>query len=75
MIEQLNRNSEFQCVNVGDQLLFEMNKRLEAGKRAAEAFKTHSYVEDDIVIDILKNIITDFEKNQTNYIIEGFPRT
>ena len=75
MIEQLNRGSEFQCVNVGDQLLFEMNKRLEAGKKAAEAFKTHSYVEDEIVIELLQGIINQYEETQTNYIIEGFPRT
>jgi len=75
MIEQLNRGSEFQCVNVGDQLLFEMNKRLEAGKKAAEAFKTHSYVEDEIVIELLQGIINQYEQQQTNYIIEGFPRT
>ena len=76
MIEQLNRNGpDFQCVNIGDQLLFEMNKRLEAGKKAAEAFKTHSYVEDTIVIELLQNIISDFESRQVNYIIEGFPRT
>jgi len=61
MIEQLNRGSEFQCVNVGDQLLFEMNKRLEAGKKAAEAFKTHSYVEDEIVIELLQGIINQYE--------------
>jgi len=52
-----------------------MNKRLESGKRISEAFSHHSYVDDEIVIELLKDIITDHEKKGTNYIIEGFPRT
>ena len=57
MIEQLNhKGTAFECVNVGDQIMFEMSKRLDAGKRAAESFKTHSYVEDEIVCEIMQNI-------------------
>jgi adenylate kinase family enzyme len=59
MIEQLS--NKFECINVGDQLVFEMNKRLESGKRISEAFGHHSYVDDEIVIELLKTIITEHE--------------
>ena len=77
MIEHLNRGTEFQCVNVGDLIRFEMNKRQEAGKKAAEAFKTHSYVEDEIVISLVQEKISEIEAQSpsANFIIEGFPRT
>jgi adenylate kinase len=52
-----------------------MKNRLELGKKIHESFSSHSYVEDEIVIELLKNIITEHEKNGINYIIEGFPKT
>jgi hypothetical protein len=76
MIEQLTgKNEAFECVNVGDLLVKEMKNRLELGKKIHESFSSHSYVEDEIVIELLKNIITEHEKNGINYIIEGFPKT
>jgi len=53
----------------------ELKSKRELGKRIHESFQTHSYVDDEIVIELLKQIVTEHEKKGTNYIIEGFPKT
>jgi len=35
----------------------------------------YKYVDDSIVIELVKNSIAEFEKSHQNWIIEGFPRT
>ena len=45
------------------------------GARIAEAKKTYSYIDDEIVIDIVTKTIKQFEKEKKNWIIEGYPRT
>jgi len=78
MIEQLNAIEEgpvSECINLGDSIESEIIQKTEAGKLIAEAAKTHSYVDDDIVIKIMEGIIKEKEKEKCNYIIEGFPRT
>jgi len=52
-----------------------MSQRLEAGKSIHEAFSTHSYVDDDLIIKLMETMVKDFEERKVNYIIEGFPRT
>ena len=77
MIEQLNSKSggAFECVNIGDRLMKELKSKRELGKRIHDSFQTHSYVDDEIVIELLKQAVTDLEKKGSNYIIEGFPKT
>jgi adenylate kinase len=65
----------FEIANIGDQLEFQMSQRLEAGKSINESFSHHQYVDDDIIIKLMENIVKDFEERKVNYIIEGFPRT
>lgn len=63
------------CVNVGDLLNKEVSKKSEVGKEIAECKKMYKYVNDEIVIDLVKNSLLEHEKDNKNWIVEGFPRT
>ena len=52
-----------------------VKSKLELGKRIHESFQSHSYVDDEIVIELLKQAVTELEKKGSDYIIEGFPKT
>jgi adenylate kinase len=62
-------------VNVGDLLNKEVSKKTELGKEIAESKKIYKYINDDIVIDLVKNALEEHEKAGKNWIVEGFPRT
>lgn len=63
------------CVSVGDLLNKEVSKKSELGKEISECKKMYKYVPDEIVIELVKNSIAEFEKSEQNWVIEGFPRT
>ena len=63
------------CINVGDLLNKEVSKKSDVGKEIADARKLYKYINDDIVIDLLKSSIAEHEKDSKHMIIEGFPRT
>ena len=67
-----------QCISVGDLIQKEITKKSDFGKRIYESRKKYSYIEDEIVIEIVKQHIDLCEKDKQNYkgwILEGFPRT
>ena len=67
-----------QCISVGDLIQKEITKKSDFGKRIYESRKKYSYIEDEIVIDLVKQHIEICEKDKEHYngwILEGFPRT
>lgn len=62
-------------ISVSDLLMREINKRSEYGKRIYESRKTYSYIQDEIVIDLVQNHIEECERKNKGWILEGFPRT
>jgi len=82
---------KYEAISVGDLLNKEISKKSEMGKRIVESRKTylssrsnsptrtesytHSYVDDDIVIELVSKAIHQYEKEQKSWIIEGYPRT
>jgi len=65
----------WQSISVGDLLSKEVSKKSEYGKAIIEAKKYYRYVDDNIVIDLVKKQIMNYEKDNVSWIIEGFPRT
>lgn len=66
---------KYEAICVGDLLNKEISKKSDLGKKIVESRKTYSYVDDDIVIDLVTKQIEQLEKEKKNWIIEGFPRT
>ena len=62
-------------INVGDLLNKEVSKKSDIGKEISDAKKMYKYISDEIVIDLVKSSITEYEKDNKSWIIEGFPRT
>jgi adenylate kinase len=62
-------------LSTGDLLRAETEKQSPLGKKAATYMNQGKLVPDDVMIDILKKKITEFEKKGKGYILDGFPRT
>ncbi len=77
----------WKSISVGDLLKKEVSKKSEYGKAISDALKHYKYgnsnlfvitkriVDDNIVIDLVKKQILQYEKENLSWIIEGFPRT
>jgi adenylate kinase len=75
LAEYMSEERPIEGVSVGELLHREIVKKSEYGKQILESMKTYSYVKDEIVISVVKNRIEELEKEQTSWIMEGFPRT
>ena len=62
-----------EMVSISDLLTKELNKKSEIGEKIRSHKNKHEYVDDDIVIDLVSKYISQFEKENKNWIIEGFP--
>ena len=62
-------------LSTGDLLRAEIQKDSELGKKAKNFMNQGKLVPDEIMIGILENKISEFEKTGTGYILDGFPRT
>ena len=75
LTEYLSENDQFEVISVGDMIDKEITKRQHPQKEIEEARNSHSFVKDEIVIQLVKSQIEQYEKNQKSYVLEGFPRT
>jgi adenylate kinase len=76
--------NNFITISVGDLLQKEITKKSDYGKKIFESRKHYEYVDDDIVIDLVRKHIEECEKELSadpestsnhGWILEGFPRT
>ena len=58
---------------MGDILEKEVNKKTDTGKLIHDAKKNYRFVDDDIVINLVKPHIAEAEKQGGMWFIEGFP--
>lgn len=66
---------QWKFISTGDLLRREVNNKTEKGARISECFSNFKFVDDEIVIDLVKGEIEAYEKKQFSWIIQGFPRT
>lgn len=73
----LSEHFGWTCITTGDLLRKEVQKKTQIGKRIQECFKEYHYVDDQIVIDLIKAAIQEFEdkRSKGGFIVQGFPRT
>lgn len=72
--EMLVEKYEYNHISTGDLLREEIKNGTEIGKQAENLMKEGKFVSDDVIIELIKNKITNFE-SENGYILDGFPRT
>ena len=64
----------FSCLKISDLLEREISKNNERSEKIKKNFEECRLVDDETVIDLLREKIIKFEEENVSYIIEGFPR-
>ena len=64
----------FSCLKISELLEREISKNNENSEKIKKNFEECRLVDDELVIDLLKEKIIKFEEENVSYIIEGFPR-
>lgn len=65
----------WRAISPGELFKREIAKKTETGKRIQQCFKEYHYVDDELVIDLVKREIQEAEKEKQSWILQGFPRT
>jgi len=73
--EEMAKHFHWENINVGDLLRKEVSKKSDRGARINESFKKSRFVDDELVIEIVKEHIEQAEKIKKSWIVTGFPRT
>ena len=64
----------FSCFSVESILEREIEKKLDNAHQIEKNYNNNTLVDDDIVIELVRNQLIKYEEENTSYIIEGFPR-
>lgn len=70
----LANNLGYTCLNISHLLEREMSKNNENSEKIKKNLAECRLVDDETVIDLLRNQIIKYEEENISYIIEGFPR-
>ncbi len=66
---------ELDHISTGDILRNEISKSSKLGLAAKEIIDSGYLVSDEIIIDIIKIRLSENKKNNTNFLLDGFPRS
>ncbi len=64
----------YPCVSLGDLIQKEINKKLDNARKLESKVNNLCLVDDNEVIEMLKKELIKLEKENSSYIIEGYPR-
>ena len=64
----------YSCLSVDHLLEREISKKLENAHQIEQNYNINALVDDDIVIELVRNQLIKYEEDNVSYIIEGFPR-
>ena len=64
----------YSCLSVDHLLEREISKKLENAHQIEKNYNVNTLVEDEIVIELVRNQLIKYEEENVSYIIEGFPR-
>lgn len=67
--------SNIESISVGDLLRKELIKKSDFGKKILESNKDYSYIDDQIIIELVQDQIALCEQSGQSWVLEGFPRT
>lgn len=75
LARKLAEHFEWSFISLSDCLNDEVDKKTDVGKIISKMRKSYTYIDDQIVIDVIKKQISLAEQEGRSWVIEGFPRT
>lgn len=70
----ISNHFNFHCISLGDLIQKEISKKIEISRRIENKSHHFRLIDDDIIIDLLRKEIIKLEKDNSSYVVEGFPR-
>ena len=70
----LTNSLEYKCINMAQLIEDEMTKETDRSERIKKNYLECRYIDDDIIIDILKEQLIKCEEENISYIVEDFPK-
>ena len=70
----LTNSLEYKCINMTQLIENELSNESERAERIRKNYNDCRYVDDDIIIDILREQLIKCEEENISYIVEDFPR-
>ena len=64
----------YTCLSLDHLIEREISKKMENANKIEKNYKENRLVDDEIVIDLVRNQLIKYEEDNASYIIEGFPR-
>ena len=64
----------YTCLDMDQLLNREISKKLDNSKKIEKNYKENRLVDDEIVIELVKNQLIKYEEENCSYIVQGFPR-
>jgi adenylate kinase len=64
----------YSCVSLGDLIQKEINKKLDNARKIENKVNSLTLVDDQEVLELLRKELYKLEKENSSYIIEGYPR-
>ena len=64
----------YSCLNMAHLLDREISKKMENASKIEKNYNENRLVDDEIVIELVRNQLIKYEEENQSYIIEGFPR-
>ena len=70
----ISNHFNFHCISLGDLIQKEVSKKIEVSRKIDDKATHYRLIDDDVVIELLKKEIMKLEKENSSYVVEGFPR-
>ncbi|CAI2368895.1 unnamed protein product [Moneuplotes crassus] len=75
----LSEHFSWPCISVGklitDKIKADAGKETEEGRKIQQSRESYQYIDDETIIEMVKKELSKLEKDGSNWILEGFPRT
>jgi adenylate kinase len=70
----ISNHFNFHCISLGDLIQKEVSKKVDVSRKIDDKATHYRLIDDDVVIELIKKEIMKLEKENSSYVVEGFPR-
>lgn len=70
----ISNHFNFHCISIGDLIQKEISKKIDISRKIETKAHHLRLIDDDIIIELLRKEIIKLERENSSYVVEGFPR-